>query len=186
MNDTPSGFSYRVAWIVAPVAVVMLVFIVLLATRGTAGDGDNSRDLTGQLAPALAGATLDGGRFDIDDHRGQFVIVNFFQTTCVPCIEEHPELVAFQEANVASGRATIVSVAFDDSPDAIRKFFDEQGGDWPIIAEATAELAIDYAVTAVPESIVVAPTGEVVIKARGGVEAASLEAVMASWEAANQ
>jgi cytochrome c biogenesis protein CcmG/thiol:disulfide interchange protein DsbE len=186
MNETPANFSYRAAWIVAPVAVVLLVFIALLATRDTADDGDNSRDLTGQLAPALAGATIDGGRFDIDDHRGQFVIVNFFQTTCVPCIEEHPELVAFQEANVASGRATIVSVAFDDSPTAIQRFFDERGGDWPIIAEATAEFAIDYAVTAVPESIVVAPTGEVVIKAKGGVEAAILEAVMASWEAANR
>ena len=73
-------------------------------------------DLEGQLAPSIVGTTVDGDEFDLDDHRGEFVIVNFFQTTCIPCRQEHPELVAFQEAYGPAGFATIVSVAFDDEP----------------------------------------------------------------------
>lgn len=172
-------------WIVAPVAVVLLAFLVLLATRDTANRQNFGRDLSGELAPALAGPTLDGGSFDIDEHRGKFVIVNFFQTTCAPCVAEHPELVAFQERNGPTGFATIVSVAFDDSPGEIRAFFDERGGDWPILVEDTAEHAVNYAVTAVPESIIVAPNGEVVAKLISGVLASELESVMAAWQEEN-
>lgn len=174
--------SRRAVWIVAPVAVVMLVFIVVLATGDRDDTGFDSFDLTGEVAPSIVGTTIDGAAFDLDDHRGSFVIVNFFQTTCIPCRQEHPELVAFQEAYGPSGFATLVSVAFDDEPSNIREFFSEFGGDWPVIAADTGPIAVAYGVPLVPESVLISPEGEVITKLLGGIRKADLEAVIQAWQ----
>ncbi|GJM37132.1 MAG: hypothetical protein DHS20C19_04990 [Acidimicrobiales bacterium] len=178
--STPGGIAL---WIVLPIGVLMLAFIVLLATRDTNETGLTIVDLDGELAPPIVGTTIDGDAFDLDDLRGQFVVVNFFQTTCVPCIREHPELISFHEAYAASETATVVSVAFDDQPANIREFFEDFGGDWPVIAEDTGPMAVDYGVALVPESAIVAPTGEVIEKLIGGVTRAQIEQVIAEWQA---
>lgn len=172
----------KAIWIVAPVALVMLLFVVLLATRDADNQGFQPFSLTGELAPNIVATTIDGDAFDLDSYRGQFVVVNFFQTSCIPCRQEHPELVSFQETYADAGVASIVSVAFDDTAANIRDFFEEFGGDWPIIAEDTGPVAVDYSVPLVPESVVIAPTGEVITKLLGGVRQSDLEAVMGQWQ----
>ena len=171
----------RTLWIVAPIAIVAVLFLILLATSDRGGRGFISGNIDGQLAPAIVRPTIDGDIFDLDDYRGSFVVVNFFQTSCIPCRVEHPELVAFHEAYAPSGVATVVSIAFDDTEANIREFFDEFGGEWPIIAEDALPIAVDYGVPAVPESAVVAPNGKVITKLIGGIRKVDLEAVMASW-----
>jgi cytochrome c biogenesis protein CcmG, thiol:disulfide interchange protein DsbE len=178
---TTTASSRRVLWIAAPVGIVVVLFLVLLATSDKGGRGFIVGNIDDQLAPAIVRPTMDGDIFDLDDYRGSFVVVNFFQTSCIPCRVEHPELVAFQEAYAPTGVATVVSIAFDDTEANIREFFDEFGGDWPIIAEDALPIAVDYGVPAVPESAVVAPDGKVITKLIGGVRKVDLEAVMASW-----
>lgn len=174
----------RVAlWVVLPVAVTLGLFVLLLATRDPGGESID-RSIEGSLAPSVVGVTTDGSDFDLDDERGRWVVVNFFSTNCQPCIIEHPELVAFDEAHAESGDATVVSVAFDDSADNVAEFFAANGGDWPVIVDDTGPIAIDYGVTGVPESYLVAPSGLVAWKIVGGVTQADLETAIADLESA--
>ncbi|SVB87235.1 uncharacterized protein METZ01_LOCUS240089, partial [marine metagenome] len=114
----------------------------------------------------------------LDDQRGRWVVVNFFSTTCVPCVREHPELVAFADAHRAVDDVRVVSVAFDDRASAVEAFFRERGGDWPVLAATTGRIAVDWGVVAVPESYLVAPSGYVAAKVAGGVERADLESLL--------
>jgi cytochrome c biogenesis protein CcmG/thiol:disulfide interchange protein DsbE len=152
----------------AVVAVLIVAFVAVLATREPATERRTDSPLLGKVAPALVGETLDGGSFDIDDHRGQWVVVNFFATWCAPCREEHPELVAFDEAHRAAGDAAVVSVVYDDRVDDVRDFFAERGGEWPVIVDGGLA-AVGYGVVGVPETYLVAPSGFVVQKYTGGV-----------------
>ena len=106
------------------------------------------------------------------------MLVNFFQSTCVPCIVEHPELVAFAARHAAADDARVVSVVFDDSEDNVREFFAVHGGDWPVLAEGATAAAVAYGVTGVPESYLVAPSGVVVWKQLGGVTADAIDGVI--------
>lgn len=180
--ETPISSPRRTAvWTVLPVAVAMALFVLLLATREPGVDRDKESSLAGELAPAIVAPTTAGSTFDLDALRGRFVVVNFFSTTCIPCIVEHPELVEFHETHEPTGFAEVVSIAFDDGADNVRNFFSENGGEWPVIVADTGPLAVSYGVTAVPESIVVADTGEVVRKLIGGVTKEGLESVIAGF-----
>ena len=51
------------------------------------------------------GTALDGSTVQLSDLRGRWVVLNFFQSTCLPCKAEHPELVSFaaQQAGIEAG-----------------------------------------------------------------------------------
>ena len=127
------------------------------------------------FAPEFSGETLNGGSFDMAAQRGRWLVVNFFSTWCVQCVVEHPELVAFHDRYRSDPDVRLVSVVFQDEVDVIARFFTEQGGDWPIVISNTGRIAIDFGVTAVPETYLVDPLGRVVAKFTGGVTLAGLE-----------
>ena len=131
------------------------------------------------FAPEFAGETLDGGGFDMAAQRGRWVVVNFFSTWCVQCVVEHPELVAFHDRHRGDPDIRLVSVVFRDEADVIARFFDEHGGDWPVVITNTGRIAIDFGVTAVPETYLVDPFGRVVSKFTGGVTVTGLETQLA-------
>jgi cytochrome c biogenesis protein CcmG/thiol:disulfide interchange protein DsbE len=167
-------------WVALGVGAGMVAFVVLLATRPSADERPIASELVGRPVPAVTGPTLDGGTYDIDRSRGRWVVVNFFATWCVPCQVEHPELVAFERAHAGRGDAEVVSIAFQDSPEDLRAFFERNGGDWPVVVGDTGRLAIAFGVTGVPESYVVAPDGRVVAKFEG-VTADGLEQVISRF-----
>jgi cytochrome c biogenesis protein CcmG/thiol:disulfide interchange protein DsbE len=181
--DTTDG--PRTALVVtAVIAVLVALLVAVLATRAPSTERVSRSPLIGRLAPAIAGATLDGGSFDLADHRGRWVVVNFFATWCIPCLEEHPELVAFDEAHAAIGDASVVSILFDDEPDDAREVFAKRGGDWPVVIDDEGAVGVAYGVARVPESFLVAPDGTVVQRLVGGVTRAQLDGILAQYEAA--
>ena len=166
------------------VAAVVAVFIVLLATSDTQQTGAVNFEILGEVAPPIQGPTINAGDYSLQDQRGNWVVVNFFASWCVACRVEHPELVELSERH-PDGDVQIVGVMFADTEERAREFFDELGGDWPALVEETGSIAIDYGVTAVPETVLVSPSGRVVQKWLGanGVTADEIDSVIDRLEA---
>lgn len=166
------------------VAAVLAIFIFLLATSDTQQTGSVNFEILGEVAPPIEGSTINTGDYSLQGQRGNWVVVNFFASWCVGCRVEHPELVELSERH-QDGSVQIVAVMFGDTEQDARDFFDELGGDWPALVEDTGRIAIDYGVTAVPETVLVSPSGRVVQKWLGasGVTADGIDSVIAQLEA---
>jgi cytochrome c biogenesis protein CcmG/thiol:disulfide interchange protein DsbE len=180
--EAPAG-GPRLALIASGVvAVLVALMVVVLATRDPSTERETQSPLIGELAPETAGTTIYGEEVSIDDYRGRWVMVNFFASWCVPCQTEHPELNAFDVAHRATGDAVLVSVTFDNRAEAARRFFEENGGEWPVIDDPENSIGVAYGVAQVPETFVIAPNGVVVQRFAGAVTRADLDAVIAAYE----
>jgi cytochrome c biogenesis protein CcmG/thiol:disulfide interchange protein DsbE len=164
------------------VGVVMALLWVVLHDSKPATDRAVASPLLGRAAPAIQATGLDGQSFDLDRLRGQWVLLNFFSTWCVPCRNEHPELVSFQRRHAQAGDASVVSVVFDDQPDAVRAWFDKNGGDWDVVVGNEGQIALDYGVAGVPESFLIGPDGVVRYKLIGGVTSLGLDRLLTAAE----
>ena len=175
----PGKPSRAARWSAIAVGVILAGLLVVLVL-GLGGDDEvTASPLDGKPAPVLSGPTLDGGQFDLARYRGSWVVVNFFATWCPPCVQEHPALVEFSSSHAAAGDRVLVSVVFNDDPVVVERFFDAQGGgDWPVLVDGDGAAAVAWAVTGVPESVLVAPNGTVVGKLKGGVRAGDLDRII--------
>jgi len=178
MSET--GRRRRIApWIALGVAAVFAVLFVFLA--GAKGGDTESADtpLLGEIAPAVSGTTIDGKPWELSRRKGSWVVLNFFQSTCVPCKEEHPELVRFveQQRSLQSDGAELYTVVYsDDAVDSVRSFFADNGGDWPIVLDPRGSIGVEFQVNKVPETWVIDPDGRVVFRTIQKVSADALSA----------
>jgi cytochrome c biogenesis protein CcmG, thiol:disulfide interchange protein DsbE len=166
----------RVApFIVLAVALALgALFVVLAGSESGKADSVGSF-LIGKPAPPAISTTIDDRPFDLSRRKGSWVVLNFFDPTCIPCIAEHPELVAFhqQQAGVVDGAElyTIVNRGDDGS---VQEFFDDRGGDWPIVRDPDGAISVGFGVAKVPETWIVDPNGIVRVRYPGEVTAESL------------
>jgi cytochrome c biogenesis protein CcmG/thiol:disulfide interchange protein DsbE len=164
------------------VAVLVTGLVVVLASASSGGGTTTSASpLLGRPAPEAIGELDDGRPFDLSRRKGSWVVLNFFTADCVPCMQEHPELVEFaaqQEALGADG-AELYSVVVNDTREDVEQFFADRGGEWPIVYPAdAAAIDVAFGVAAVPETWIVDPDGVVRVRMISKVTAEELNVTM--------
>jgi cytochrome c biogenesis protein CcmG, thiol:disulfide interchange protein DsbE len=169
-----------IAALAAAVVVAALVAVLVLAL-GDGGEQYADSPIVGRTAPPISGATFDGESIDVNDYRGRWLVVNFFATWCVPCVEEHDDLVAFSNTHAVAGDASVVSVVFSDDDDDVKAFFDERGGDWPQIYSEYDDFPVAFGVAAVPETWIIDPSGVVQLRLISKVTAEQLDTILQQY-----
>jgi cytochrome c biogenesis protein CcmG, thiol:disulfide interchange protein DsbE len=116
----------------------------------------------GGPAPAFSALRLRGdGRLALNSLRGKAVVVNFFQSYCVPCKAEAP---ALQHAYAEYRKQGVVFVGIDywDSIAEGRKFVDRHGVTYPVVRDPGGNVADRYGVTGTPETFFIDRRGRLV------------------------
>lgn len=171
MSGASVGAPRRVAAGASVVAALVLAVLVwMLAAASGGSDPVAESPLLGQPAPEVRTTTIDDEPFDLSRRKGSWVLLNFFNSTCVPCREEHGDLVAFAESQEgADDPVELYSVVVDDTDAAVRAFFDELGGAWPKLRDPDGATTVAFGVAQVPETWVVDPNGVVRLRVAGRV-----------------
>lgn len=164
--------------VLAVAAVIGGLFWILAASKSGTDDkvGLVESPLIDRPAPSVRSSTYDGEPFDLARRKGSWVVVNFFNSRCVPCIAEHGDLMAFaeQQATFSDG-AELYSIVQPPDDDAdVRAFFDKRGGDWPVIRDDDGSTTVAFGVALVPETFIIDPNGVVRVRWAGQIDAVTL------------
>lgn len=141
--------------------MVVLLVAVFLGTRSPSEDQANfPSPLIGTTAPDFTAVTLDGKQWQLSEHRGSVVVLNFWASWCGPCVTEAPELTSFAWAQ-RNNKVAVVGVVFNDSLAAARGFQAHYGSLYPSIEDRSGEIANTFGVTSPPTTVVIDATGHV-------------------------
>jgi peroxiredoxin len=137
----------------------------------------------GQAAPQFEARSLDGKQIKLSDHKGKYVLLDFWATWCGPCVAETPHL---KEAHAAFGndpRFVMIGLSLDPKEDAPRDYARKNDlgwtqaflGEWSKTAVPKA-----YGITGIPSMWLIGPDGTVIAKdLRGAQVKATLERELA-------
>ena len=133
--------------------------------------------LSGWCAAAGAFVLTDtaGARHRLADYKGRWVVVNYWATWCVPCIQEIPEIAEFQRAH---RDVVVLGIAMDAQDVSRTKAFAKKvGHDYPLVISDYAVEKQLPPVRGLPTTRIFDPTGKVVYDKLGRVTRRSLEGV---------
>lgn len=151
---------------IAVLAVLAVVGLLVfgLVSKGSSGVSPGDMAPDGPL-PRLEG----GGDGSLADYRGQWVLVNFWASWCVPCKQEAPALERFQRQH-GGAEFTVLGIDSRDLTSDGREFARHYGLSYPQLRDGDGGAAHDFGTTGVPENYLVDPTGKVRWLLRGPVD----------------
>ena len=117
----------------------------------------------GEPAPEFAVVDVHGDTLRLSDFRGRHVLLDFWFTTCSPCIKDTPKLVDIYRAKQAHG-LEIIGISDDDSREAVLRYVEKHGIEWPQVIEVENETKPTeiYHISGFPSYVWIGPDGVVI------------------------
>lgn len=105
-------------------------------------------------APGFKGDTFHHGSFDLSEHEGKPVVINFWFPSCPPCRAEIPNFEHAYKTLGPPGSDQVVfvgvqAVGFDTAADGL-EFLGKMGANYPAIPDVGSSIHLAYQITAAP------------------------------------
>lgn len=119
----------------------------------------------GTMVPGIDGSTFNG----------KVSVFNVFASWCVPCRQEHPQIVKLGE----DPRIQVVGLNHKDNTTNAQAFLDELGNPYDVVGvDRNGRAAIEWGVYGVPETFLVNSEGVIFYKHVGPVSETALERII--------
>ncbi len=124
--------------------------------------------------PPLRLKTLDGRDVNLEELKGEVVLVNFWATWCAPCIEEIPSLTRLVR-RLQGKPFRVLAVNIGEQPEAIRRFLARIPVNFDVLLDSDSRAVRDWKVYAYPSNYIIDRQGRLHFGYRGAL----------AWDAPN-
>ena len=148
--------------------VVATPLLGILAMNLGRTPGELRSPLVSKPAPnAVLRSLREGSSLELASLKGRRVVLNFWASWCVPCVQEHA---ALNEAARSNPDVAFVGVVYEDTEDGARSFLAERGAAYESYLDPDGRAAIAFGIYGVPESFFIDPRGQVTSKFVGPLD----------------
>lgn len=126
----------------------------------------------GDTAPDVTLRMFDGTEQSLSDLRGKPVVLNFWSSTCAPCLKEMPDLEKVSADN--GSKLALIGVNVTDTAVAGKAMITKTGVTYPNARDPQAEIFAAFGGTALPRTVLIDARGKVVALHNGALTAAQL------------
>jgi peroxiredoxin/TolA-binding protein len=120
-------------------------------------------DWIGKAPPALEGNDVAGRPARLEEHRGRVLLLDFWSTSCVPCLREMPGVIKVYEDRHAEG-FDVIGICLDPDVSTLKTFLSRNRMPWRQLCDGQSwrgPNATNYSVRAVPTMYLIGRDGKI-------------------------
>jgi peroxiredoxin len=133
----------------------------------------------GQVAPALAGTSIQGRHVSLSALHGSVVVLVFWASWCEPCKAEQPAVDTLAEQEAGSG-VRFLGVSVDVDAAAARQYVARYAVPYSSLVDTAQTIAVDFDIAAPPTTYVIGRSGRVAAEVEGPLNIDYLRAVISA------
>jgi peroxiredoxin len=137
------------------IGVLLAGLPALLACSADAGQ--NSQ--LGNPAPNFSLNDLNNNSISLSSYLGKTVFLNFWATTCPPCVDEMPHFQALYQEWSARDDVVILTVDIGEDAGTVRNFMQSKQYSFPVLLDSQLKVAEKYRIQYTPTSLVIDKEG---------------------------
>jgi cytochrome c biogenesis protein CcmG/thiol:disulfide interchange protein DsbE len=172
-KKTSSLWTRIVVWGVIVVVLAFLGWGLLKKSETRPQVGEVAPDFTLQLFDGYYNE-FDDGQVTLSDLQGRVVVINFWASWCIECRVEARELEETWQ-NYRERGVVFIGVDYDDTEVKAHVYLEEFGITYPSGLDGRGRISNNsYHVTGVPETFIVAPSGQIAYVKIGAFQSGEL------------
>lgn len=166
-TETNKPSPALIIFAIIPLVGILAALLMIASQEGQNTPTDpissqrSANTLVNQPAPYFELFDMDGNPVTLDDYKGKTLFLNFWQTTCPPCVRELPAFAQFAE-ETADDNIAVLAVNFDETSEQIRTFFAQYDiVGVPVALDPTSDVRRTYGVRDIPVTFVIDGEGTI-------------------------
>lgn len=170
----------RVLALAVGVLVVAIGIVLAVQVSSDPNAARARRATVGTPIPAFTVVGLDGTPITPSTLAGRAVIVNFWNSWCVPCEQELPALRQFFDRHRDDPDLVFLGIVRDDSERAIREYVAAEEIEWTVAMDPDSDAQLGFGTRGQPETFAITPDGTIVGSQIGPATVKGLEQMLAA------